>query len=320
MKLEKELRKKIPAIFLMILSFMGSIPPHSAQALKEGKKNAEMARKQQGKANETKNGASSQALFKGSYELIWADEFDKAGKPDPQKWDFETGFIRNHELQYYTSSKKNARVRNGHLIIESRMEKVRNQDFASFTHEDWRKNRRFGEYTSASLTTKGKAAWRYGRIEVRAKLPRGYGQWPAIWMLGENWDMVGWPLCGEIDIMENVGFDPDYIHGTVHTYAYNHIKGTQKGKKVEVNEPWAHFNTYSIDWTPEKIDFYVNDRIYNSVANEHKAKDEWPFDQEFHLKLNIAIGGEWGGQKGIDDDAFPQRMLVDYVRVYQVKH
>jgi beta-glucuronidase len=253
------------------------------------------------------------------YELVWSDEFDKPGKPDPAKWGFETGFIRNHESQYYTDRKENARVEKGNLVIEARKEKIKNKEFTSILDKSWRLNKEFTEYTSASLTTRGKAEWMYGRIEVRAKLPKGKGAWSAIWMLGANFKEVGWPSSGEIDIMENVQFEPGTIYGTIHTAAYNHTKGTQKGGKTAIENPFDDFHVYAIEWTPERIDFLADGKVFYTFANEHKTTDEWAFDQKFHLKLNNAIGGDWGGKQGIDDASFPQKMLVDYVRVYQMK-
>ncbi len=254
-----------------------------------------------------------------TYKLVWSDEFNKAGKPDPKKWGYEIGFVRNNESQYYTDRLENAQVEHGNLVIQARREKFKNAAFKSVAEKDSRTQREFAEYTSASLTTRNLAEWKYGKIDVRAKLPRGVGAWSAIWMLGANWDEVGWPACGEIDIMENVGFDENVIHGTVHTKAYNHMIGTQKGKKITVNDVYGKYHIYSIEWTSEKVDFMVDGVIYNTVVNDNKTTAEWPFDQNFHLKINNAIGGDWGGQKGIDDTSFPQKMYVDYVRVYQVK-
>ena len=252
------------------------------------------------------------------YELVWADEFNYKGKPDPKKWGYETGYLRNHELQYYTGRKENVRVENGNLLIEARRENFKNKDFKSFTDKNWRFNKEFSGYTSASVTTQNLAEWTYGKLEVRAKLPRGIGSWPAIWMLAANIGEVGWPKCGEIDIMEHVGFDPNVIHGTAHTQTYNHMRGTQLGKKITVDDVYNTYHIYSIEWTPERIDFLVDGVVYNTVVNQHKTTDEWPFDQNFHLKINNAIGGDWGGQKSIDDTSFPQKMFVDWVRVYQL--
>lgn len=257
------------------------------------------------------------------YKLVWADEFDYTGKPDYKKWGYEYGFIRNNEKQYYTDSLKNSRVENGHLILESNKEKIANVKFNSeeFKDKNWLQyiaKIDTAQYTSASLSTKSLGEWKYGKFEVKAKLPEGIGHWPAIWMLGENKDEVGWPKCGEIDIMEHVGFDKDSIFGTIHTKAYNHIVGTQKGKKIFIDKPYDEFHIFSVEWTPDKIDFLLDGIVYNHIQNEYKTTDEWPFDQKFYLKLNIAIGGGLGGKKGIDDSVFPQQMVVDYVRVYQL--
>lgn len=232
--------------------------------------------------------------------LVWTDEFDKDGLPDTDKWWYEVGFVRNNERQYYTRSREeNARVENGMLVIESRKEDYKN-----------------AEYTSASLTTQGQAAWTYGRIEIKAKLPRGRGVWPAIWMLGVNRDK-GWPACGEIDIMEYVGFKPNTIHANVHTEKYNHMRGNNKGDTITVEAPWKDFHVYAIEWYPERIDFFVDDKKYFTYENEGSGEAAWPFDDPCYLILNTAIGGSWGGQEGIDDSIFPQRYYIDYVRVYE---
>lgn len=251
------------------------------------------------------------------YQLVWEDNFDYSGEPDPKNWQFETGFIRNREEQLYTDSSKNARVENGNLILETHKESLSNPGFISKEEDNWRKNRDSAKYSSASITTKGLAEWKYGKFEIKAKLPEGRGLWPAIWMLGENRDSVGWPECGEIDIMEHVGFERDSVFGTIHTEAYNHMKGTQKGKKIFIENPYSEYHIYAMEWTPEKIDFLLDGEIYNHIENEHKTVDEWPFDQKFYLKINIAVGGGLGGKKGINDSIFPQKMLVDYVKVYQ---
>lgn len=254
------------------------------------------------------------------YKLVWSDEFNYVGKPDPTKWAYANGFIANQEKQYYTDSLKNARVENGHLIIEAHKETIANKDYQNNEIKGWAKYKAkidTAQYTSARLKTEGLAEWKYGYIEVKAKLPKGRGMWPAIWMLGENRKEVGWPECGEIDIMEHVGYDKDNIHGTIHTKAYNHTKKTQKGKTIFIENPHNAFHVYAIEWTPENMDFSVDGVVYNHIENEHKTSAEWPFDQNFYLILNVAVGGMWGGQKGIDDSIFPQKMLVDYVRVYQ---
>ncbi len=234
--------------------------------------------------------------------LVWSDEFDYHGPPDTSKWDYETGGHGwgNNELQYYTNDTANAFVRNGSLHITARKQVYENRN-----------------YTSARLATKGKAHWQYGRIEVRAKLPAGRGLWPAIWMLGQNRKEAGWPACGEIDIMEHVGFDKDSIFGTIHTEAFNHIKRTQKGKRVFIEKPYDEFHIYAIEWTARKLDFLLDNKVYYTVPNEYQAKAEWPFDQPFYLIMNIAVGGNLGGKMGVDETISQATMEVDYVRVFQ---
>ena len=239
------------------------------------------------------------------YELVWSDEFEYVGLPDETKWSYDVGGHGwgNQELQYYTEG-KNATVDNGLLTIEARKEAYEGKD-----------------YTSARLISKGKGDFLYGKIEVMAKLPPGKGTWSAIWMLPTDWKYGGWPASGEIDIMEHVGYDPGVIHGTVHTDRFNHMKRTEKGKSLQVNEANESFHKYSIEWLPNRIDFYIDDQLYNTFepgkilgCPEYK---EWPFDEKFHLLLNIAVGGTWGGAEGIDESIYPQKMEVDYVRVYQ---
>jgi beta-glucanase (GH16 family) len=233
---------------------------------------------------------------------VFADEFDRSGPPDPAKWDYELGYIRNKEAQFYTSRPENVRVEDGMLVIEARKEP--HQGYA---------------YTSASINTLGRFEFLYGRVEVRAKLPSGKGSWPAIWMLGTNRATVGWPACGEIDIMEQVGFDPLKIHGSVHTAAYNHVAGTQRTASVTVSDPAEAFHVYAMEWTKDRIDVFVDGQRYFSFTNEGTGSRTWPFDKPQYLLINLAIGGSWGGQQGIDDAAFPKRYLIDYVRIYAAR-
>lgn len=237
------------------------------------------------------------------WDLVWSDEFNYKGLPDPDRWGYEVGYIRNNERQTYTEARKeNARVEDGTLVITSRKE-----DYEGY------------EYTSASLHTKETATWTYGRFEIRAKVPTGIGMWPAIWMLGVNIDEIGWPACGEIDIMENVGFTPNVIHANVHTLAYNHMQGTNKGSSIIVSEPYEDFHVYAIEWFEDHIDFFVDDELYFTFENEGTGSATWPFDEPFCLIINAAIGGAWGGQYGVDDDIFPQTYVIDYVRVYEAR-
>lgn len=238
-------------------------------------------------------------------KLVWSDEFTSPGLPDVKKWNYETGYIRNKEMQYYTKERKeNARVEDGNLIIEARLD--------SFQVEG-----KTVPITSACLNTQGIAEWRYGRIEVRAKIPSALGTWPAIWMLGADRKNGGWPKAGEIDIMENVGFDPENIHTNIHTEAYNHVKKTNKGKATPFPKAYENFHIYAVEWTEEKMDFYLDDKMVFSFSNEHSGNATWPYDKPFYLILNLAFGGSWGGQKGVDLKALPVKFYIDYVRVYQ---
>ena len=235
-------------------------------------------------------------------KLVWSDEFNYKGLPDPSKWNYDVGGNGwgNGELQYYTSKKTgNARVENGVLIIETRKEPIE-------------KN----AYSSARLVTKGKGDWTYGRIDVKAKIPKGTGTWPAIWMLGSTTPLK-WPDDGEIDIMEHVGYDQGVIHASTHTKKYYHSIGTQKTATINIPDCSEAFHVYSLDWDAETITILIDNKPYFTFTNEHSGNDAWPFNKPFHLLLNIAVGGGWGGQKGVDDTIFPKRMEIDYVRVYQ---
>jgi beta-glucanase (GH16 family) len=261
----------------------------------------------------------SLAVQAGDWRLVWSDEFDRDGLPDPTRWSYEEGFVRNRELQYYTAGRReNARVEGGYLIIEAHKEQYPNARYqADAPERRWQQRREHADYTSASLNTRDQAAWTYGRIEVRAKLPGGRGTWPAIWTLGTNMNAVGWPACGEIDIMEYVGHDPGVVHANVHTRGYNHARGNGRGARTALPDAEKQFHVYAVEWTPEKLEFFVDDRKYFTLENDGTGVDSWPFDAPQYLILNLAIGGAWGGQKGVDDAIFPQKFLIDYVRVYQ---
>jgi len=235
--------------------------------------------------------------------LLWGDEFNYTGLPDSTKWGYDVGGHGwgNNEQQFYTrADTANAYVSDGTLHITARKQAKENKD-----------------YTSARLVTKGKADFKYGKIEMRVRLPKGRGTWPAIWMLGKNISVVDWPMCGEIDIAEHVGFAPDSVFGTVHTQAYNHTLNTQKGKRAFIENPYGEFHVYAIDWSPEKISFWLDGKAYYQFLNEHKTKNEWPFDDPFYLIINIAVGGTLGGKHGVDETVFPAVMDVDYVRVFK---
>jgi beta-glucanase (GH16 family) len=234
---------------------------------------------------------------------VWQDEFNYNGLPDSKKWGYDIGGHGwgNQEKQYYTKELKNARVENGKLIIEAHKEKFENN-----------------EYTSARLVSKGKGDFLYGRFEIKAKLPKGVGTWPAAWMLAteQSYGNQYWPDNGEIDIIEHVGFDQNRIHGNIHTKAFNHTIGTNKGNNIIATNVSDEFHVYACEWLPDKISIEIDGKSYFTF-NRSGSWEQWPFDKKFHLLLNIAIGGGWGGQKGIDDSIFPQKMEIDYVRVYQ---
>jgi beta-glucanase (GH16 family) len=242
------------------------------------------------------------------YQLVWADEFNEGSMLDTTKWNYRVGDgcpelcgFGNRELQWYSDARpENSRIEDGKLIIEARKEDIGTRN-----------------YSSARITTKDKGDWLYGRIEVRAKLPSGVGTWPAIWMMPTERVYGGWPKCGEIDIMEHVGYRPDSVKSTVHTGAFNHMRGTQKGKYYTLPDCEEAFHVYGIDWTEEKIDFFVDDEVFFTFENSGNGWEEYPYDQRFFLIMNIAVGGTLGGKKGVDDSIWPQRMEVDYVRVFQ---
>ena len=250
---------------------------------------------------QSKNGDSGKRT--GGKELVWSDEFDYTGLPDPQKWDYEKGRVRNREAQYYTVERlKNARVENGKLIITACREEFEGAN-----------------YTSASINTRGKYDFTGGRIEVKAKLPQGKGTWPAIWTLGSNIREAGWPACGEIDIMEFVGFEPDIVYANVHTNDYNHTKKNGRGGKIITERPYEDFHIYAVEWYEDRLDFYFDDQKYFSCPKKGEGIGEWPFVNPQYLLINLAIGGAWGGQQGIDDSIFPVEYQVDYVRIYKLK-
>ena len=240
-------------------------------------------------------------------ELIWFEDFDGAGL-NQGDWNFQTGTGSeygltgwgNNELQYYTGRKENVYLENGFLIIEARRESYEGQD-----------------YTSGRINTKGKKDWKYGVFEIRAKLTKTQGIWPAIWMLPTTNEYGGWPLSGEIDIMEQLGHQPDTVYGTVHFgnsfNDRNHISGKIWKSEGSYSD---EFHIYKIEWIENKISWYVDGQLYHEISKESIEPYNWPFDQEFHLLLNVAVGGNWPGYPD-ESTILPQRMLIDYIKVYQ---
>ena len=253
----------------------------------------------------------SNAAFSGpmtrpaNARLVWRDEFS-GNALDRSKWRYDTDRNKqgwfNHEKQYYSAA-RNSRVRGGVLTIEAR-------------HENSRRYPDSGgqNYTSAKIVSR--AAWTYGFYEIRAKLPCARGTWPAIWMLRQK--LVKWPEGGEIDIMEQVGAEPNLIYATLHTKAYNHTIRTQRSAQRLVPTSCSAFHVYQLDWRPESITIGVDGHgILKHLRKTSDGQAEWPFDAPFDLILNLAVGGDWASQKGIDDAALPERMQIDYVRVWQ---
>lgn len=247
----------------------------------------------QTKANDNNSGIKT---------LIWSDEFDGNGLPDEKKWNFEVGkAMYNNEPQYYTKDLNNIRLADGKMTITTLLEN----------------NNGIKKYTSARINTQGKFTFTYGRVEVRAKLPTGRGIWPAIWTLGVS---GGWPACGEIDIMEYWGHDPNTVAANVHTRDYNHTKGTGRGGKITYEKPFAGFHIYAVEWYKDRMDFYFDDKLYYSCKSKGEGVGEWPFFAPQYLIFNQALWNNWGeGQPGIDDTIFPQEFVIDYVRIYNIK-
>jgi beta-glucanase (GH16 family) len=241
------------------------------------------------------------------WELVWSDEFDEGTTVDTEKWTYDIGNWGwgNNELQYYTVG-ENATIEDGNLVIEARLQ------------ED-------GSWTSTRLTTREKTSFVYGRIEFRAKVPVEKGNWSAGWTLGDSYvDEISWPYCGEIDIMESVGYEIDdetgtgKAHASIHVPAYYFKLGNQPTSTIDVDDMKNEYHTYRIDWSREKIIAYVDDEPYFEFSDTSSAKT-WPFNEPQNIILNLAMGGGWGGLQGMDTTVTTQKLYVDYVRVYGKK-
>lgn len=249
-------------------------------------------------------------------ELVWRAEFEESGRPDTSTWWYERGFVRNRELQWYQP--ENARVRDGHLVIEARRETKMNPNYDA-DGDDWRERREEAPYTSASLTARDSLAFQYGSVEVRARIPVGPGLWPAIWTVGLN---RGWPEGGEIDIME---YYQDHILANVcwadstGDPAWDTVKEPLSWVREQTGtDDWAsHFHVWRMEWTPDSIRLYVDDLLLNEFDVSRATEEDGfnPFRWPHLLKLNLAIGGTQGGEPAAT--SFPQRYLVDYVRIYR---
>ena len=234
------------------------------------------------------------------HKLIWSDEFNGSSL-NTNDWNYDLGDSGwgNNELENYT--KQNAIVNNGFLSIVAKL-------VGSGQH--------VGDYTSSRINTSGKEEFLYGMVEVRAKLPGGRGTWPAFWMLGSDIGSVGWPACGELDIMENVGYDPTWIQGSIHTPSS--YGNTKNFGRIQVADCDTTYHIYGMTWTPSKIEYWIDDptKPYYTYDPAVKTPNNWPFNKPCFIIMNLAIGGNWGGAKGVDDSVFPQTYKIDYVRVY----
>ena len=244
------------------------------------------------------------------FTLVWSDEFSGAdgSSPDSSKWTYDIGGNGwgNNELEYYTSRSQNAQIKSGNLVITAQKETYTDSDGVT------------RNYTSARLKTQGLFTQAYGRFEARIKIPAGQGMWPAFWMLGNDIKSNGWPKCGEIDIMENIGKEPATVHASLHGPSSNaptndmtSIFSLPEGKKLADD-----YHLYAVEWEPGTIRFYLDSSLYATFTSQNwPAAGPWVFDHPFFLILNLAVGGDWPGSPD-NTTAFPQQMLVDYVRVY----
>jgi beta-glucanase (GH16 family) len=241
-----------------------------------------------------------------TYRLVWADEFDIPGKPDPTKWSYDVGAFKwgNAETQYYTEG-NNVDVKDGKLVLHGRVEPFEKSP-----------------YTSCRLTTYGKKHFQYGRFEIRAKVPKAKGSWPAIWMLPTDIKdhKSPWPKCGEIDIMEHVTPLMNQYHVSLHTELYNHAIRTQRTYFESIEGFTEEFHTFAMNWKKDSIEFFLDGRSFHRFERYEEDRDAshagWPFDKPYYLILNIAIGGTWGG--AVDPTQYPCAMEVEYVRYYEI--
>ena len=244
-----------------------------------------------------------------SYQLVWSDEFNgvDGSAPDATKWAIQAGGNGwgNNELEYYTPRNQNVQISGGNLVITAVKEDYTGPDQVT------------RHYTSARIQTKALFSQQYGRFEARIKIPKGQGMWPAFWMLGNNIDAAGWPACGEIDIMENIGKEPSLVHGTLHAPNYP-AAGYTAAYMLPSGAFSDDFHIFAVEWEPQQIRFYVDRNLYaTDTPATSPAPSSWPFDsQPFFILLNLAVGGDWPGNPD-STTQFPQQMLVDYVRVYQ---
>jgi beta-glucanase (GH16 family) len=256
------------------------------------------------------------AAAPAGYTLVWSDEFNAPDgtMPDPQKWTYDLGGNGwgNHELEFYTDHPQNAQSKSGNLVITAQKERVTYKDGAR-------------DYTSARIKTQNLFAQAYGRFESRIKIPKGEGMWPAFWMLGEDISTIGWPRCGEIDIMENIGKDPASVHASLHGPAEPGSDPANRKVTANLTQKFSlpnnpdladDFHLYAVEWEPTTVRFFIDKENYATFTKaEWPQNAPWPFDHKFFVILNLAVGGDWPGPPDANT-VFPKQMLVDYVRVY----
>lgn len=247
----------------------------------------------------------------GAWTLVWSDDFNApdGSAPDPAKWrviSSGSGF-GNNELEYYTARPGNIHQENGKLVITARKEKYTGEDGAR-------------AYTSARLESQGRFELKYGRVEARIKIARGQGIWPAFWMLGSDFESIGWPACGEVDIMENIGSEPSRVHGSLHGPGYSGSNPLSAFYTLPNHRRFSDgYHVFAIEWEPQTIRFYVDNVLFETQnAGDLAEGKTWAFNHPFFLVLNVAVGGFWPGKPNTTT-AFPTSMLVDYVRVYRLE-
>jgi beta-glucanase (GH16 family) len=262
-----------------------------------------------GASRATSNDASPQSP-PSRWTLVWSDEFNgpDGSRPDPAKWNFNVGGSGwgNHELEYYTNRPENSVIRGGNLVIRALHENFTGPDHVT------------RHYTSARITTQGLFDQAYGRFEARIKIPRGQGLWPAFWILGNDIGKLGWPACGEVDIMENIGKEPSLVHGSMHGPGYSGDRDFTSEFKLPGGVLFSSdFHLFAIEWSPSAVHFFVDQQLYATFTpSQLPAGMKWVFDHPFFIVLNVAVGGDWPGPPD-STTVFPQAMLVDYVRVYK---
>jgi beta-glucanase (GH16 family) len=239
------------------------------------------------------------------WTLVFEDGFDgpNGNQPDRGRWTYEHGFVRNAEEQYYTDSTNNIFFRDGNLVIRAVRDESANP-----------------QITSASIHTAN--TYTYGRFEARVKVPGGRGIWPAFWLLGDDHDTAGWPWCGEIDVMEFLGYDPNQVHSSLHNTARNGLLGNQVTASTHIDDLTSKFLVYALEWSPTSLDLYVESGnvLVNVASYQHDGKCSeitWPFNKPFQVKINLAVGGYLGGQQGVDYSIFPAEYQIDWVRIYR---